>query len=511
MSTQIAVPEVEIEKIDLVEGFNARQEMDPVEIEQLAATIKAHGVVGPVKVKEKEGGRFDLVYGHRRLAAARKAGLTKVPVTPSRGNPRVEAFYENNQRSDLNPVERALDLRAFAEELGLATNKEIAAAAGKDAGWVGEHLRLLKLPEGVQRFVAEGVVPVEGERCLREVAKVSPRVAECVCELARRRKVRPGRFVAEFGDLLAEAPESRFEEKPTMIPVTEVPVSRVVADREMRKGVVACIAKAYPDLEVEDPRVTFGEAEIDAARAAGCLIEHEVDRGEWTSVVRLITDPDLAADLCILAVERDAAETARREAERERRDREWKARSKGLDPDASEERQAAERKKQHAEQKKRRADARSANEALGRNLIERRGGESRKQHSLRRLQVVARALIEANPKLAARGLRLVLPQLREVELKALKSGERREKVTYADAGQAGEYLLRRIEEAGSVNEGLELLGDAYVAAILADEEALPQSKRTDYRGKPPRWVEEVLAADLKAVRPRPRRKAGKEG
>jgi len=124
MSTQIAVPEVEIDKIDVVEGFNARQEMDPVEIEQLAATIKAHGVVGPVKVREKEDGRFDLVYGHRRLAAARKAGLAKVPVTPSRGNPRVEAFYENNQRSDLNPVERALDRKAFAEELELATNKE---------------------------------------------------------------------------------------------------------------------------------------------------------------------------------------------------------------------------------------------------------------------------------------------------------------------------------------------------------------------------------------------------
>jgi hypothetical protein len=62
-----------------------------------------------------------------------------------------------------------------------------------------------------------------------------------------------------------------------------------------------------------------------------------------------------------------------------------------------------------------------------------------------------------------------------------------------------------------VDEGLELLADAYVAAILADEEALPQSRRTDHRGAVPATVAEGLAAELKEVRQKARRKAGKEG
>jgi len=323
--------------------------------------------------------------------------------------------------------------------------------------------------------------------------------------------VKPSRFVAQFGDLLAEAPESRFEEKPTMIPVSEVPVSRVVADGPKRKEIVARIAETYPDMEVEDPRITFGEAEIDAARAAGCLVEHEVDRGGWTSVVRLITDADLAADLCERAVGRVAAEDAERTAERERREREWKARRKGLDPNASEDEQAAERRKQHAERKQRQAAARSHNEEVGRRLIDRRGGEGRKQYSLSRFHVVADLLISAYPELAARGLRLVLPQLREVEVKALKSGGHREKVTYAEPDQATDWLRAKAAEARTANEGLEVLADALLAAILADQEALPRSGRTRHGATPGGPVAEGLAAELKAVRPRPRRDARKEG
>ncbi|MGD9734963.1 MAG: ParB/RepB/Spo0J family partition protein [Solirubrobacterales bacterium] len=499
MTTQIAVPEVEVEKIDVVEGFNSRQEMDPVELERMAATIRAQGVVQPIKVRERDDGRFDLVYGHRRLAAAKLAGLTRVPVSPSTGNARVEAFYENNQRSDLNPIERALDLKAFAEELGLAKHKDIAAAAGKSPDWVGEHLRLLKLPEEVQRYLAAGIVPVEGEKPLRELTKVSPGIAACVCELAKRRKVKPSRFVSAFGDLLAEAPGSRFEEKPTMIPVSGARLGEIVTDAEKHEELLGRWRAALPHGGDGDPVVRFGEQQVDAARAAGCLVEHEVDEGEWTSWVRLITDAELAADLCermITGLEAQAAERAKREAE-------WRAGSDTPAEAATPEEQAQARKDQRAEAEKRKVAARSRNEEVGRRLIERRGGKNRRQHSLTRFKVMARALVEANPKLAARGLRLVLPQLREVESKTLKSGEPREKVTYADAAQAHEWLLAHLDSVGSVNEGLELLADAYIAAILADEGALPQSGRT-WGAEPAKWVTDALAAEVKAVRP-PRR------
>jgi ParB family transcriptional regulator, chromosome partitioning protein len=131
MTTDLQVPEVDIELIDVVEGFNSRKQMDETELAQLAATIEAHGIVQPFSVKPKDDGRFDLTFGHRRLVAAKRAGKKKVPVIPGKGNPRVEAFYENNHHAALNPLERALDTKALAEELGLRTNKAIAAVAGR--------------------------------------------------------------------------------------------------------------------------------------------------------------------------------------------------------------------------------------------------------------------------------------------------------------------------------------------------------------------------------------------
>ncbi len=86
-------------------------------------------------------------------------------------------------------------------------------------------------------------------------------------------------------------------------------------------------------------------------------------------------------------------------------------------------------------------------------------------------------LIADNERLAARGLRLMTPQLQDVEVKQLKSGASREKVSYADNEQCTEYLVKRVADAGSEGEVLEIVGDAMVASLLADENELPQSKQ----------------------------------
>ena len=80
-------------------------------------------------------------------------------------------------------------MKALAEELRLSTHRQIAEELAVSESWVSQHLRLLALPEKVQVRIAAGEVPVEAERYLREVAKVSPRVAECVCELGQAPKV----------------------------------------------------------------------------------------------------------------------------------------------------------------------------------------------------------------------------------------------------------------------------------------------------------------------------------
>lgn len=503
--SQPTAPLIEVEKIDVTDGFNVRTHMDEEGIERLAANFKRVGVVQPVVVVPAKGGRFALVAGHRRLRAAQLAGFEQIPgVLGDAKTARVANLVENLHQEELDPIDRARGLKALAEEHGLSTHKQIAEEVSKSTAWVSQHMRLLELPEGVQRHVAEGSVPIEAERCLREVAKVSPRAAECVCELAKRRKVRPSQFVSGFGALLAECAEARFEEPPTLIDPGAVRVGALVADAEKRGALIERIEAAGGHHQAEDPVIRFAEAEVDAARAAGCLIEHEVDHGEWVSTIAFITDTALAADLCERAVERIEAEAA----ERAKREREWRARCGGIDPDATPEQEKEARRAKRAEAKAGQERARRFNQELGRKLLRRRGGASRKEHALARAKALVAILLAENEKLAASGLRLVASQLQDIEVKQLKtSGEPREKVSYALPEQCTEYLWGRVEEARSVNEVLELAGDALIAALLADEEELPQSKRV-FGGIAARAeVERLLAADIKSVRPRRPRKA----
>lgn len=505
--SQPTAPLIEVEKIDVAEGFNVRTHMDEEAIEQLAANFKQVGVVQPVVVTPAEGGRFCLVAGHRRLRAAKVAGFAEIPgVLGDPRTARVANLVENLHQEALDPIDTARGLKALAEEHNLTTHKEIARQVSKSAQWVSQHLRLLELPEGVQAHIACGNVPVEAERPLREVAKVSPRVAECVCELAVRRKVRPSRFVASFGELLEETAEARFEDKPTMIDPRRVSLPQVVADTKKRCALI----ERYQALRLHSSGevvLSFGEAEVDAARAAGCLIEHKVDHGEWISVVSFITDRALAVDLCERAIERLEAQAA----ERAKRDRESRARRNGQGSGASEEEIKEARRQEREEAKQRKEAARSRNQELERNLLARRGGTSRKEHALARAKALAAIVIADNEKLAASGLRLVTAQLQEVEVKQLKtSAKTKEKVSYADPEQCSEYLRKRVEDARSVDEALELIGDSIVASLLADPEELPQSRRCYSRLAAREEVERLLAADIKSVRPRRRsRRSGK--
>ncbi len=119
--------------------------------------------------------------------------------------------------------------------------------------------------------------------------------------------------------------------------------------------------------------------------------------------------------------------------------------------------------------------------------------------------------IHDNPRLAASGLRLVMSQLQDVEHKQLKTtGETREKISYASTEDCCQYLEKRVMEARSVNEVLELVvGDAVVASILADEHELPQSKRVGGGIYDPA-AEKLLSADIKSVRPRRQRRKSRK-
>jgi len=135
-----------------------RQRFDPVELSELAESIRLHGVLQPLIVTA--GHEFDtytLIAGERRLMAARQAGLERVPalVRSASDLERIElALIENVQRADLNPLEAAEAYRQLAEDFNLS-HEQIASRVSKSRVTVTNTLRLLKLPESVRKALEE--------------------------------------------------------------------------------------------------------------------------------------------------------------------------------------------------------------------------------------------------------------------------------------------------------------------------------------------------------------------
>jgi ParB family chromosome partitioning protein len=136
-----------------------RQHIDPAKLEDLASSIRAHGVLQPLVVREVPGAgvrRFELIAGERRWHAARLAGLARVPVVVKDVTPQAQlelALVENIQRADLSPLEEAAAYRQLIEEFGL-THEALAQRLGKNRVTVTNTLRLLGLPESVKVALA---------------------------------------------------------------------------------------------------------------------------------------------------------------------------------------------------------------------------------------------------------------------------------------------------------------------------------------------------------------------
>ena len=149
-----------------------RQALAPDELEELADSIREHGVLQPLLVTRPAGGdSYVLVAGERRWRAAMKAGLDTVPVVVKEASSRQMlemALVENLQRADLNPLEEASAYRALVDEFGLK-QEEVAARVGKSRVAVGNSLRLLKLPEPILEALAQGQITEGHARALLQV------------------------------------------------------------------------------------------------------------------------------------------------------------------------------------------------------------------------------------------------------------------------------------------------------------------------------------------------------
>jgi ParB family chromosome partitioning protein len=136
-----------------------RRHFDKVSLEELASSIREHGVLTPLVVRPLGGGRFALIAGERRWRAAGLAGLHEVPVVVRHDaeDKAVQlelALVENLQREDLDPIEAAQGYRRLVEGHGY-TQEQVARKVGKTRTTVANALRLLRLPEGVQKLLRE--------------------------------------------------------------------------------------------------------------------------------------------------------------------------------------------------------------------------------------------------------------------------------------------------------------------------------------------------------------------
>jgi len=162
-ATSLEIPLAELESNPL----QPRRHFEQAALEELAATIRTHGVLTPVVVRRAPHG-YQIVAGERRARAARLAGLTRIPAVikeASNAQALEMALVENLQREDLNPVEAAEAYRRLTEEFGL-TQEELAERVGRDRSSVANALRLLRLPRRLREDLVTGILSEGHARAL---------------------------------------------------------------------------------------------------------------------------------------------------------------------------------------------------------------------------------------------------------------------------------------------------------------------------------------------------------
>ncbi len=144
-----------------------RQGFDPEKLRELTESVKAHGVLQPILVRQLPDG-YQIVAGERRWRAAKMAGLEKVPVVVKELSPSEEleaSLIENIQREDLNPIEEAEAYQQLIDEHGL-TQEAVARKVGKQRSSVANLLRLLRLPAEVKTFLLTGQIGMGHARAI---------------------------------------------------------------------------------------------------------------------------------------------------------------------------------------------------------------------------------------------------------------------------------------------------------------------------------------------------------
>jgi ParB family chromosome partitioning protein len=163
--------------------YQPRSRMDEESLKELAASIKAQGIMQPILVRELVNGGYEIIAGERRWRAAQLAGLTQVTVLVRKVPDNAAlamALIENIQREDLNPLEEAVGIQRLIDEFQM-THQTAADAVGRSRSAASNLLRLLKLPDVVQNMLmdnkldmghARALLPLEAAQLVTAASKI---------------------------------------------------------------------------------------------------------------------------------------------------------------------------------------------------------------------------------------------------------------------------------------------------------------------------------------------------
>jgi ParB family transcriptional regulator, chromosome partitioning protein len=169
-AAQVDTRELQYVPLELIQRgkYQPRRDMDQTALEELAASIRAQGVMQPIVLRPIGGGRFEIVAGERRWRASQLAGQDKIPAMvrelPDEAAIAM-ALIENIQREDLNPIEEAVALQRLQQEFEL-TQQQVADAVGKSRVTISNLLRLIALPEEIKTLLSHGDLEMGHARAL---------------------------------------------------------------------------------------------------------------------------------------------------------------------------------------------------------------------------------------------------------------------------------------------------------------------------------------------------------
>ncbi len=231
-----------------------RRRFDEALLEELAQSIREHGVIQPLIVRERKEGGYYLIAGERRWRASQRAALLEIPIVVQNVSSQQSferAIVENVQRADLNAIEEAMAFQRLADEFKL-TQEQIATKVGKERSTVANSLRLLKLPAAVREMVEDNRIgmgharallglsdPTEIETCARAVATggLSVRATEALIrkrQAPAKPKAAPAKKSASVRDV-----ENRLTKS----------LGAQVSLAERKNGKGGCIEIKYADLD----------------------------------------------------------------------------------------------------------------------------------------------------------------------------------------------------------------------------------------------------------------------